>query len=92
MIKGAYDGITVLDFTQGVAGPREFRTAPLWGLGKRIFFLHDGRTNNLLTAIAAHRSNANATYQASEANAVIDRFNALAANKKQEMLNFLRSL
>ena len=21
------------------AGPREFRTAPLWGLGQRIFFL-----------------------------------------------------
>ena len=25
----------------------EFRTAPLWGLGQRIFFLHDGRTNDL---------------------------------------------
>ena len=25
--------------------PREFRTAPLWGLGQRIFFLHDGRTS-----------------------------------------------
>ena len=70
----------------------EFRTAPLWGLGQRVFFLHDGRTKNLLTAIQAHRSNGNGTYAASEANTVIDRFNALAANKKQEMLNFLRSL
>ena len=80
------------DISQGEAGGDEFRTAPLWGLGQRVFFLHDGRTNNLLTAITAHRSNANATYQASEANTVIDRFNALPANKKQEMLNFLRSL
>src|SRR5207249_1153454 len=34
---GLADGIT-----QGEAGPREFRTAPLWGLGQRVFFLHDG--------------------------------------------------
>jgi CxxC motif-containing protein (DUF1111 family) len=80
------------DVSQGEAAGDEFRTAPLWGLGQRVFFLHDGRTNNLLTAITAHRSNANGTYPASEANTVIDRFNALPANKKQEMLNFLRSL
>lgn len=80
------------DIVQGLATGDEFRTAPLWGLGQRVFFLHDGRTNNLLTAIQAHRSNGNGTYPASEANAVIDRFNALPANKKQEMLNFLRSL
>jgi CxxC motif-containing protein (DUF1111 family) len=39
---------------QGTAGPDEFRTAPLWGLGQRLFFLHDGRTTSLLTAILAH--------------------------------------
>ena len=39
---------------QGTAGPDEFRTAPLWGLGQRLFFLHDGRTTNLATAILAH--------------------------------------
>lgn len=39
---------------QGVAGPDEFRTAPLWGLGQRLFLLHDGRTNNLFTAIEDH--------------------------------------
>jgi CxxC motif-containing protein (DUF1111 family) len=80
------------DIRQGEATGDEFRTAPLWGLGQRVFFLHDGRTNNLLTAIQAHRSNANGTYPASEANAVIDRFNALSATAKQNMLNFLRSL
>ena len=80
------------DIAQGEAAGDEFRTAPLWGLGQRVFFLHDGRANNLLTAIAAHRSNANGTYQASEANTVIDRFNALSATQKQNVLNFLRSL
>ena len=44
------------DITQGSAGPDEFRTAPLWGVGQRVFFLHDGRTNNLLEAIEAHQS------------------------------------
>ncbi len=39
---------------QGGAGPDEFRTAPLWGLGQRLFFLHDGRTSDLLQAIQAH--------------------------------------
>jgi CxxC motif-containing protein (DUF1111 family) len=80
------------DVSQGEATGDEFRTAPLWGLGQRVFFLHDGRTNNLLTAIQAHRSNANGTYPASEANTVVDRFNALSATAKQNMLNFLRSL
>jgi CxxC motif-containing protein (DUF1111 family) len=80
------------DISQGEAAGDEFRTAPLWGLGQRVFFLHDGRTNNLLTAITAHRSDANATYAASEANTVIDRFNALSATQKQNVLNFLRSL
>lgn len=39
---------------QGEAEPDEFRTAPLWGLGQRLFFMHDGRATNLLQAIAAH--------------------------------------
>jgi CxxC motif-containing protein (DUF1111 family) len=80
------------DVSQGVARGDEFRTAPLWGLGQRIFFLHDGRTTNLLTAIQAHASNGNATYQASEANAVVNSFNALTPTQKQNLLNFLRSL
>jgi len=41
---------------QGNAGLNEFRTAPLWGLGQRIFFLHDGRTSDLLDAIRQHAS------------------------------------
>jgi len=39
---------------QGDSEPDEFRSAPLWGLGQRLFFMHDGRATNLLQAIAAH--------------------------------------
>ncbi|HZO84547.1 MAG TPA: di-heme oxidoredictase family protein [Verrucomicrobiae bacterium] len=78
--------------SQGRAGGDEFRTAPLWGLGKRIFFLHDGRTNDLVAAIQAHASPARGQYPASEANAVIQRFNASSSQQKQSLLNFLRSL
>jgi len=60
------DGIT-----QGGAGPDEFRTAPLWGIGQRVFFLHDGRSKSLVEAIRAHRS------PGSEPNLVIERFNGL---------------
>ena len=81
------DGIT-----QGEAGPDEFRTAPLWGLGKRIFSLHDGRTSDLAVAIREHRSGPDATTSASEANAVINTFDVLPDTSKQDLLNFLRSL
>jgi len=75
------DGIT-----QGSAGPDEFRTAPLWGIGQRVYFLHDGRTNDLMQAIVAHSS------PGSEANQVIRMFNGLPEPDQQNLLNFLRSL
>ena len=75
------DGIT-----QGGAGPDQFRTAPLWGLGQRLFFLHDGRTKDLLEAILAHGDDD------SEAKGVIELFNGLDNRTKQDLLNFLRSL
>ncbi len=74
------------DIRQGEAAGDEFRTAPLWGLGQRIFFLHDGRTSDLVQAIQAHTS------VGSEANAVVENFNALREEQKQDILNFLRSL
>jgi len=80
------------DIAQAQAGPDEFRTAPLWGLGQRIFFLHDGRTADLLEAIYAHRSPASSRFAASEANGVVARFQALSEAQKQDVLNFLRSL
>jgi CxxC motif-containing protein (DUF1111 family) len=72
--------------SQGNAGLDEFRSAPLWGLGQRIFFLHDGRTTDLLEAIRQHASSG------SEADGVIDRFEFLTESQKQDLLNFLRSL
>jgi CxxC motif-containing protein (DUF1111 family) len=80
------------DIVQGDAGPDEFRTAPLWGLGQRLFFLHDGRTSDLVEAIQAHASPATGRFAASEANGVIARFRALRENDKQDLVNFLRSL
>ena len=81
MGDGLADGVS-----QGEAGPREFRTAPLWGLGQRIFFLHDGRTANLERVIREHSSNG------SEANGVVGNYNNLGERTKQDILNFLRSL
>jgi CxxC motif-containing protein (DUF1111 family) len=71
---------------QGEAAEAEFRTAPLWGLGQRIFFLHDGRTGDLVEAIRAHKS------AGSEASGVINAFEQLSSSLKQDLLNFLRSL
>jgi CxxC motif-containing protein (DUF1111 family) len=87
MGPGLADGIS-----QGQAGPGDFRTSPLWGLGQRIFFLHDGRTSDLIEAIQAHRSGSSRSGDASEANDVVGRFNDLSESQKQDMLNFLRSL
>jgi CxxC motif-containing protein (DUF1111 family) len=72
--------------SQGAAGRDEFRTAPLWGVGQRIFFLHDGRTSDLLNAIEQHASSG------SEANGVIHNFSSLTQQQRQNLLNFLRSL
>jgi CxxC motif-containing protein (DUF1111 family) len=80
------------DIAQAQAGPDEFRTAPLWGLGQRIFFLHDGRTRDLQVAIAAHASPASARFKTSEANSVVAAYQRLSETQKQDMLNFLRSL
>jgi len=81
MGDGLFDGVT-----QGNAGTEHFRSAPLWGVGQRAFFLHDGRTNNIVTAIQTHASNG------SEANTTINNFNILSTSQRQDIVNFLRSL
>lgn len=103
---------------QGAAGADQFRTAPLWGLEQRLFFLHDGRTSDLVQAIQAHYFATNryceqvsnvqlfyilttsSVYEPefssnvcnSEANGVINNYNALTTSQQQDLLNFLRSL
>jgi CxxC motif-containing protein (DUF1111 family) len=81
MGSGLADGIT-----QGNASGSEFRTAPLWGVGQRIFFLHDGRTSDIYQAIIAHAS------RGSEANTVVSNFEMLSSADQQALVNFLRSL
>ncbi len=80
------------EVSQGGARGDEFRTAPLWGLGQRIFFLHDGRTSDLVVAIRQHRSAGDSKFGPSEANKVIDNFDNLDDSSTQDLLNFLRSL
>jgi CxxC motif-containing protein (DUF1111 family) len=83
---GTGDGIS-----QGAASGAEFRTAALWGLGQRLFFLHDGSATDLVQAINAHGG---------EARQVINNFNGtggnqankLNATERQNLINFLRSL
>jgi len=75
------DGIT-----QGNAGPDQFRTSPLWGVGQRVFFLHDGRTSDLVEAIREHQS------QGSEANQVINNYGNLSRQQEKNLILFLRSL
>ena len=81
MGQGLADGVT-----QGLAGGREFRTTPLWGVGQRIFFLHDGRTNDIVQAVNLHDS------LGSEAHNVIKAFAKLPVSDRQAIIDFLRSL
>jgi CxxC motif-containing protein (DUF1111 family) len=78
--------------SQGNATGDQFRTAPLWGIGQRIFFMHDGRTSDIVQAIEDHRSTGNGTYPDSEANQVINSFDGLDKTNQQDLINFLRSL
>ncbi len=81
MRSGLADGIS-----QGQASGSEFRTAPLWGLGQRLFFLHDGRTSDPVEAIRQHAS------VGSEATLSVAAFSLLSDADKQQLLKFLRSL
>jgi cytochrome c peroxidase len=93
------------NIVQGAAGPDEFRTTPLWGLGQRLFFMHDGRTSDLRVAIQDHFSKvhsdggdnpekdaASPSYAPSEANRVVELFNDMSEKDQQAVLDFLRSL
>jgi len=70
-------------FEDGQASGSEFRTAPLWGLGRKKYLLHDGRTTKIPTAINLHGG---------EATAVVDRFHRLSKSEKEALLEFLKSL
>ena len=68
---------------QGTAGARDMRTAPLWGLRSRPTWLHDGRANTIDQAVRGH---------AGEAQSSRDRYVALSAAERQQLLDFLNTL
>ncbi len=71
------------DIEQGLATGREMRTAPLWGLRVQPQLLHDGRAATIEEAILAHDG---------QGRGARDRFAALNARKKGDLLAFLNSL
>lgn len=71
----------------GQATGNQFRTTPLWGLSVRTLYLHDGRTNNLTTAIQDH-----AVTSDSEAWQSIQAFDALTSQQQSDLLTFLGTL
>src|SRR5262249_35256526 len=68
---------------QGSARGRDWRTAPLWGLGSRSRYLHDGRARNIRAAILSHGG---------EAARAGERFRALTPEDRAALLAFLASL
>jgi CxxC motif-containing protein (DUF1111 family) len=74
---------------EGRASGREWRTAPLWGVGLtevvngHTFFLHDGRARNLTEAILWHDG---------EARSARDAFAALSAEDRRRLIAFVNSL
>jgi CxxC motif-containing protein (DUF1111 family) len=76
-------GPDLADICLGLATPSEFRTEPLMGLRLRKHFLHDGRAATIEEAIRLH---------AGEATASREKFQALRAEERREVLGFLGSL
>ena len=74
---------------EGVANGREWRTAPLWGIGLtpvvngHSLYLHDGRARSLLEAILWHGG---------EAQAQRDAVVAMNAEQRAQLLRFIESL
>jgi CxxC motif-containing protein (DUF1111 family) len=74
---------------EGLANGREWRTAPLWGLGRtptvngHAYYLHDGRARDLMEAILWHDG---------EAAAAKRRFVDLSKQARGDLLRFLESL
>ena len=71
----------------------EFRTPPLWGIGRNItllrdngfstLFMHDGSASSLTEAIKAHNGDARSAKRA---------FNNLSGSEQSQVVRFLESL
>ena len=67
----------------GPAGPREMKTAPLWGVRASAPYLHDGRAGTVDQAIRAHDG---------EAAQVRDRYRQLTPTAQRQLLEFVDTL
>jgi CxxC motif-containing protein (DUF1111 family) len=72
------DGIAQAD-----AGPREIRTAPLWGVRLQAVLLHDGSAKNIPEAILRH---------AGQGAAASSAFAGLNHGQQKALVAFLKSL
>jgi CxxC motif-containing protein (DUF1111 family) len=72
-----------LGIEEGDAGIHDFRTPPLWGLGRSAPYLHDGRASTVEEAIAHH---------AGEASGARNEVANLSAANREALFAFLRSL
>ena len=74
---------------EGLANGREWRTAPLWGIGLTPVvnghsqYLHDGRARNLTEAVLWHEG---------EARAARDAFSRMAKPDRERLIAFVKSL
>jgi CxxC motif-containing protein (DUF1111 family) len=68
---------------QGQAAGADWRTTPLWGLGRRPRLLHDGRAHTITVAIMAHGG---------EAASAVRHFRELSSTARDTLLAFLQSL
>jgi CxxC motif-containing protein (DUF1111 family) len=68
---------------QGAAGPRQMRTAPLWGMRAAPSLLHDGRAATPVQAVLAHDG---------QGRRARDRFASLDAKSRNALLAFLDTL
>jgi CxxC motif-containing protein (DUF1111 family) len=69
--------------TSGSAGPTMMRTAPLWGIRAKMRFLHDGRAEDIPTAISLHDGQGKLSAQ---------QFEQLSPQEQQELLDFLNTI
>lgn len=72
--------------TEGEAGPRDWRTAPLIGMRFSTTFLHDGRATSITDAIQQHAG------PGSEATNAVDNFNKLTPYFQQQLVAFVAGL
>jgi CxxC motif-containing protein (DUF1111 family) len=66
-----------------MADTSEWRTTALWGLGRRMHYLHDGRADSLEAAIGLHGGEAEASRHAYERATKLQR---------EQLLGFLQGL